>query len=89
MPRCANNQLNDMELFLQMKNRNVVEFDEENKFDFALLVDIMQHINDLNLKQEGRGLFHCCGMKHFRCVLATSSYAGSRVTFFICSVSCL
>jgi uncharacterized protein YrzB (UPF0473 family) len=49
MERHTCNLQNEIKLFLEMKNRIVVEFDDEEwKCDFVFLVDIMQHMNDLN-----------------------------------------
>jgi hypothetical protein len=48
MLRCAYKLLNEIKLFLEMKH-GIVEFDDEEwKCEFAFLVDIMQHMDDLN-----------------------------------------
>jgi hypothetical protein len=51
MLRHAYNLLNEIKLFLAINNRIIVEFDDEEwNSNFAFLVDIMQHMNDLQLQ---------------------------------------
>jgi hypothetical protein len=52
------NLKNDIQLFVEMKEYRFPHFeDKEWMCDFAFLVDITQHLNDLNMELQGRDQF--------------------------------
>jgi hypothetical protein len=52
------NLKNDSQLFVEMKEYRFPHFkDKEWMCDFAFLVDITQHLNDLNMELQGRNQF--------------------------------
>ena len=49
---------NDIQLFVEMKEYPFPQFeDKEWMCDFAFLVDITQHLNDLNMELQGKSQF--------------------------------
>jgi hypothetical protein len=44
-----------VQVFINMKGKPLLEFSDEDRIsDFAFLMDMKQHLNDLNLQLQGR-----------------------------------